>query len=250
MVNDEENMLNKVILVTGGSGLLGKAIIDQLITEGYIVCSVDVNICRVKGVVNYLCDLTSKTEIDTFIKKITMDYESIYGLVNNAYPRTNDWGDEFESVKWSSWDNNLHSQLGSVFYLTQQLIPLLGKAETSSIVNISSIYGTVGICKDLYTNNRMTLPVAYSAIKSGLNGLTKYLAAYLGEKQIRVNCVSPGGVFDNQDNTFTNEYCKRTPLGRMAVPNDIANAVAFLLSEKSSYITGQNLHVDGGYTIV
>ena len=96
----------------------------------------------------------------------------------------------------------------------------------------------------------MTTPAAYAAIKGGLINLTRYMASYFGPKQIRVNTISPGGIFNNQNNTFVQNYAKRVPLGRMARPQDIAPAITFLLSEESSYITGHNLVIDGGWTAI
>ena len=120
-----------------------------------------------------------------------------------------------------------------------------------SIVNIASIYGIVGNDFSVYKNtDGMTSPAAYSAIKGGIVNLTRYLSSYLGEYNIRVNCVSPGGVFNNQHPNFVKQYSKRVPLKRLASPDEISPAVTFLLSEGARYITGHNLVVDGGWTAI
>jgi NAD(P)-dependent dehydrogenase (short-subunit alcohol dehydrogenase family) len=122
--------------------------------------------------------------------------------------------------------------------------------EYGSIVNIASVYGIVGPDFTVYEGTNMTMPAAYSVIKGGLINFTRYLASYLGPKKIRVNCVSPGGIFDNQNPIFIENYNKKVPMKRMGLPNDISPTVAFLLSDESSYITGQNIAIDGGLTAI
>ena len=123
-------------------------------------------------------------------------------------------------------------------------------SNSGSIVNIASIYGVVGPDFNIYEGTTMTMPAAYSAIKGGLISFTKYLASYLGPNNIRVNAVSPGGIFDNQNPIFVNNYNNKVPLRRMGNPDDIIPAIIFLLSEDAKYITGQNLIIDGGWTSI
>lgn len=119
-----------------------------------------------------------------------------------------------------------------------------------AIVNIASIYGVVGNDFTLYEEYGGTSPAAYSAIKGGLINFTRYLASYYGKRGIRVNCVSPGGIFDHQHTSFISKYEAKVPMGRLGNPDDIAPAVSFLLSDEAKYITGHNLIVDGGWTII
>ena len=119
-----------------------------------------------------------------------------------------------------------------------------------SIINMASIYGVVGADFNVYEGTNMTMPAAYSAIKGALVNFTRYVASYFGPQQVRVNTVSPGGIFDNQNEIFVNNYCKKVPMRRLGTPEDIAPTVAFLLSDDSQYITGQNLIVDGGWTAI
>lgn len=124
--------------------------------------------------------------------------------------------------------------------------------KVGSIVNIASIYGVVGNDFTLYQEYGGTSPAAYAAIKGGIINLTRYLASYCGANNIRVNCVSPGGILDekNQHPSFIKRYCEKVPMRRMGNPDDIAPAVSFMLSEEAKYITGQNLVVDGGWTAI
>ena len=124
----------------------------------------------------------------------------------------------------------------------------LAKQESGSIINMASIYGVVAPDFSIYDKTNMTMPAGYAAIKGGLLNLTRYIASYFGSQNIRVNSVSPGGIFDNQNTNFVKNYEKKVPLGRLGTPDDIAPSVVFLLSDESNYITGQNLIVDGGWT--
>ena len=124
------------------------------------------------------------------------------------------------------------------------------KQKNGSIINISSIYGSLAPDFTIYKGTNMTMPAAYSAIKGGINNFTKYLASYYGSKGIRVNSISPGGILDNQDKTFVRHYEEKVPLQRMGKPEDIAPSVSFLLSDDASYITGHNLLIDGGWSII
>ena len=119
-----------------------------------------------------------------------------------------------------------------------------------SIVNMASVYGIVGPDFSVYEGTEMTMPAAYAAIKGGIVNFTRYLSSYFGKNNIRVNAVSPGGVFNNQPNQFVENYIRKVPLQRMAKPDDISPAVVFLLSDDSSYITGQNIAIDGGWTAI
>jgi NAD(P)-dependent dehydrogenase (short-subunit alcohol dehydrogenase family) len=182
---------------------------------------------------------------------IVEKFKRIDGLVNNAYPRTNDWDNIFENVNLESWKKNVDMQLNSCFYLSKLVLSEMKNKSSGSIVNIASIYGIVGNDFSIYEDvEGMTSPVAYSAIKGGIINLTRYLASYFGPYSIRINCVSPGGVFNNQAESFVRKFENKVPLKRMATPIDIAPSVAFLLSDESTYITGHNLIVDGGWTAI
>jgi len=119
-----------------------------------------------------------------------------------------------------------------------------------SLINMSSIYGLVGPDFTIYEGTDMTMPAAYAAIKGGLNNLTRYLASYYGVSQVRINTVSPGGILDNQPKSFVDNYNKKVPLKRMGNPKDIVSAVYYLLSDEANYVTGHNLVVDGGWSII
>ena len=241
---------NKIILVTGGSGLLGKSFIEDINKKGGIAINLDIN--NINDIDNntlnldVTCDKSIKESLDLIMNK----YSRIDGLVNNAYPRTVDWGNKFEDIKTKSFSDNVDMQLSRVFAISKPVLDIMKKQKSGSLVHIASIYGIVGNDFSVYENTELTSPAAYSAIKGGLINFSRYLASYFGKYNLRSNCVSPGGVFNNQNKTFVGQYSQKVPLKRMANPNDIAPTVSFLLSSESNYITGQNIAVDGGWTAI
>ena len=245
-----KKLADKIILITGGSGLLGKSIIEKLLSEGARVINADINLDEIPDLSSLVCDITSEDSVKQTVEKVIATYGRIDGLVNNAYPRTDDWGAKFEDIKLGSWKKNVDFQLNSYFFMSQEVLKRMKVQQSGSIVSIASIYGVVGPDFSVYDNTAMTMPAAYAAIKGGLINLSRYLASYCGPDGIRVNCVSPGGVFNHQPESFVKRYEAKVPLRRMAVPADISPAVLFLLSDDAAYITGQNLVIDGGWTSI
>lgn len=241
---------DKVIIITGGSGLLGAAMVKHIKQNGGICLNFDVN-CETnleEGTV--YCDVTNETSVREAVQFVIQSYGRIDGLVNNAYPRTSDWGIDFMKEPMDSWNENLRLQLSSHVIIIKAVAKYMIEVKNGSIVNMSSIYGVVGNDLSLYEGLAINSVAGYSAIKGGLVNLSRYLASYYGKDNIRVNCVSPGGIFDHQDETFVKRYNEKVPLGRMGNPEDIAPSVTFLLSDEARYITGHNLIVDGGWTAI
>lgn len=240
----------KVIIVTGGSGLLGTEMVKDLQNKGAYVINFDINQDTdvENGFVN--CDITDTQSVDSALDAVVSHYGRIDGLVNNAYPRTKDWGTPFEEIQFASWRANVDMQLNSMFYISQQVLKGMKERKSGNIVNIASIYGVVGNDWTVYEGTSIVSPAAYAAIKGGVINFTRYLAALYGKDGIRINCVSPGGIFNNQSEPFVRAYEKKVPMQRLGKPDDIAPAVSFLLSDEAEYITGQNLIVDGGWTAI
>jgi NAD(P)-dependent dehydrogenase (short-subunit alcohol dehydrogenase family) len=241
---------DKIILLTGGYGLIGREILKNLYAEGAFVINADIIAIDSEDLSTMYLDITNEESVINVFKKINQKYGRIDGVINNAYPRTDDWGDKFEYIKFESWRKNIDFQLNSYFLVCQTALKYMKEKQFGSIVNISSIYGVVGPDFTLYNGSDMTMPAAYSAIKGGLINLTRYLASYFGPFNIRINCVSPGGVLDGQPKVFIDNYANKVPMKRMANADDISPAVIFLLSNDSKYITGQNLIIDGGWTCI
>lgn len=245
------DLQGKIILVTGGSGLLGSAMLDNIRQHKGTAINGDITINDDVSQGNLQLDITDSASIKSAVKRIIDHYGRIDGLVNNAYPRTADWGNKFEDVSIKSWRQNVDYQLNSVFEISQLVLETMKTQRThGAIVNIASIYGVQGNDFTVYEGTDLTSPAAYAAIKGGVINFTRYLAAYYGSHQIRVNCVSPGGIFNHQPTSFVENYEHKVPLKRMGKPEDIAPAVSFLLSDAAAYITGHNLMVDGGWSII
>jgi len=245
---------DKFALVTGGLGLIGKNIVRGLNDFGSSVCVADINEQQMKGLENLAAvnfqplDITSEDSIRQTLEAVINQFEKIDILVNCAYPRTGDWGARCEDVNFDSWKINVDSHLGGYFLCCQKVAEQMKLQGGGSIINFASIYGVVAPDFSIYEGSTMTMPVAYSAIKGGIIAFSKYMASYYAKDNIRVNCVSPGGIFDKQPDRFVERYVAKTPLGRMGTPEDMVGAVLYLASDASLYVTGHNLIVDGGWT--
>ncbi|MFT6274094.1 MAG: NAD(P)-dependent dehydrogenase (short-subunit alcohol dehydrogenase family) [Halioglobus sp.] len=254
---------NKVVVITGGAGLIGKGFVKAVIENGGIAIIADVDENAGNKAMNELStaldtskiefikvDITCKTSIKHMIDIVLDKYQVIDALVNNAYPRNENYGRKFEDVSYEDFCENVNLHLGGYFLMSQEISRIMVNQHSGVIVNIASIYGFMAPRFELYENANFTSPVEYSAIKGALLSLTKYLASYLGEDGIRVNALSPGGVHNNQTDSFVEQYSKKVLVGnRMAEPDDLPGALIFLLSEASRYVTGQNIVVDGGWSI-
>jgi len=241
---------DKIIIVSGACGLIGQAIVLDILKKGGKTINIDLQIESdlTKGTLK--ADITNDASIKDSVTKIISEFGRIDGLVNNAYPHTEDWGTKFENIDPSSWRKNVDMQMNSYFVFCQTVLVYMKAQRSGSIVNIASIYGVVGNDFTLYEAYGGTSPAAYSAIKGGIINFSRYLASYYGRDGIRVNCVSPGGIKNNQHPSFIERYESKVPMRRLGNPDDIAPAVSFLLSDEAKYITGHNLMVDGGWTCI
>lgn len=263
---------SKVIIITGGAGLLGKQYAKAIAEAGGIPIVADINFDSAKKVAKTVgaktgtkvlglyVDVTNENSVNTLVGEVLKRFGRIDGLVNNAAIDPKFGGSEakkhtnsFEDYPVELWNQSLSVNLTGMFLCAQAVAPTMISRGKGSIVNISSTYGLVGPDQRLYQKNsqkrqKSFKPVAYSATKSGVLGLTRYLATYWAGKGIRVNTLTPGGVFNKHDKEFVKKYNYRTPLGRMAQKDEYNGAIVFLLSDASSYMTGSNLVIDGGWT--
>lgn len=263
----EFNLTNKVAVVTGALGLLGKHHCIALSEAGanVVVADMDENECRKFALeletrsIGLSINVTDKKSINEAFNKILAEYGKIDILVNNAAindmvedPKTNSELSRFENYPLEYWERSLNVNITGAFLCSQIFGKHMAEKRSGSIINIASTYGIVAPDQNLYKDKNgfqyFFKPPAYSVTKAALIALTKYLAAYWGEKGVRVNALSPGGVFNNQDEYFVEKYSAKTPLKRMAEPFDYKGAIVFLAGDASSYMTGTNLVIDGGWT--
>lgn len=259
-----KNLKDQVVIITGGAGLIGSAFCRACAEDGAKVVIVDANLKMGKNLADVIiretknnniifqqCDITKPANVKKTIQNILTKFKRIDVLVNNAYPRNKNYGRRFEDVTYEDFCENVSSHLGGYFLITKEAAKIMKKQRRGNIVFMSSIYGFSAPRFEIYEGTSMTMPVEYSAIKGGIINLTKYLASYLGIYGIRVNAISPGGVLNGQSEKFIKKYVQHVKLieKRMAAPSNITGVLLFLLSDQSGYITGQNIVVDGGWSI-
>lgn len=258
------NLKGRLALITGATGCLGSVMAETLAELGADLILIDRPESNLKPLIDsiknrwgvqvwhYQCDLEKNEQRIKLLETIQEEHAALNILVNNAaFVGTSDlkgWGTTFENQTVETWRRALEVNLTAPFHLCQGLAPMLKDSLGASIINIGSIYGESGPNWRLYEGTSMANPAAYSASKGGLMQLTRWLSTTLAPK-IRVNAISPGGIFRNQPEIFVKQYEERTPLARMATEDDFRGAIAYVASDLSRYMTGQVLSVDGGWSV-
>lgn len=256
-----QDMEGRVAIITGGGGHLGCAMGEALAELGATIVIVDINRQAAESAADRLHQkfgrpteaITLDLEDDEGVRRLPQTIKDTFGqinvLINNAafYGKIEGWAEPFEKQTVDAWRKVLNVNLTAAFGLSQACAPFLRESGKGGIINISSLYGLVGPDMRIYEGTGMTNSAVYAAGKAGTLQLTRWLATVLAP-DVRVNSITPGGIFRDQPESFLSAYCQRTPLGRMAVEEDFKGIAAYLASDLSAYMTGQNLVVDGGWT--
>ena len=264
------DLTGKVALITGGSGIQGKRIARAFAAHGADVVVVDLDQIKVNELATsiakdypvqvrgFVCDVANKAAVDSMVEKTVKEFGKIDILHNNAATKSKNPQDffvPFEEFDFEVWREIMSVNIDGMFIVAQSVgKQMVAQGHGGSIIQTSSTYGIVGPDFRIYEGSeymghQITTPAAYSASKGAVVALTKYLATYWGEKGIRVNTLVPGGIESGQNKVFQKNYSTRVPLGRMANADEMVGAVIYLASEAASYVTGQMLIVDGGWTI-
>ncbi len=253
---------NKIIVVAGGVGLIGLEFVKSIIESGGTALIADIDEAKIKKAVDELLkhlpsekidsfklNITSKKSLQECVDYVHLKYGKIDALVNSAYPRNKNYGKHFLDVEYEDFVENLGINLGGCFISSKIFSIYFKKQGFGNIINISSIYGVIPPRFEIYENTKMTMPVEYAAIKSGMIHLTKYMSKYFRGNNLRFNTISPGGILDNQPKSFLKMYKDRCLNKGMLDTNDLTGTLIFLLSDMSNYINGQNIIVDDGFIL-
>jgi len=257
----------KVVVVTGGVGILGRGYCRALAEMGADVVIADLHqeTCDAQAatlanetgvrVTAMAVDLSSEGSIVDWAKRILDTHGRVDVLMNNAAAKAEGFFAPLENYSLKTWNDVMAVNVNAVFLAVRELGPGMAQRGKGSIINVSSIYGVVAPDQRIYEGSwyeelggAINTPMIYSASKGAVIAMTRYLATYWGSKGVRVNCLTPGGVASGQNEEFDKRYSARVPMGRMAKSDEMIGAMLYLASDASSYVNGQNIIVDGGWT--
>ena len=244
--------MKRLVIISGGTGVMGQAFAKKLKENDYDILLLDVREPVDKVVIGEFmkCDISSENNISELSDYLNSENQEIHGLINNASCQPEGFANELENYRIDTYRKVLEVNLVGSFMLVKAVIPFMKRQQFGSIVNIGSIYGVVAPSFEIYEGMNITSPLVYSVAKAGIIHFCKWVAARYGKWNIRCNAVTPGGIVDSQKggSEFEKIYSSTTPLGRMVHSTEVAELVNFLISDKSKYITGQNILIDGGWT--
>ena len=249
---------DNVVAITGGAGLIGTAFSKAIIKNRGKVIIGDVSITKGISLQNELgienalfveVNTSDTDSIDKFLKTGKDYFGKIDSAIHCAYPRSEQWGTKFEGLKAEGLKDDLFHQLGGAILFSQRIISFFKKQGHGNLVHVASIQGVAAPKFEHYDGTSMVSPIEYSAIKSGIISITKYLAKYCKSQNIRVNCISPGGILDNQPEVFLEKYNSTCLSKGMMDAQDLNGTIVYLLSNMSKYVNGQNIIIDDGWIL-
>lgn len=249
-------LTEKIVAVSGGAGLIGSGFSKAITQNGGKVIIGDIAEERGHALESELgsessiyikVDTSKPDSIDHFIEKGIDRFGRIDAAVHCAYPRSRQWGARFEDLKPEGLSEDLYQQLGGAIIFSQRLVAYFRRQGTGNLIHVASIQGVSAPKFEHYEGTDMVSPIEYSAIKAGVISITKYIAKYCKGQKIRANCISPGGILDNQPADFLRNYKDSCSSKGMLNAEDLSGALLYLLSDSSKYINGQNIIVDDGW---
>ena len=244
--------------ISGAAGRIGSSFSRAIVEKGCRVLLGDIDDDKSRNLVKELgegkaiyikADLTDSKEIDQFLIKGKKIFGKIDAAVHCAYPVSEGWGTRFEDLQANNLERDLFQQLGGAIIFSQRVIRHFCDQGYGNLIHISSIQGVASPKFEHYVGTEMNSPIEYSAIKSGIISITSYLAKYYKKQNIRVNCISPGGILYNQPESFLEKYRSSCTSKGMLDPADLIGTLLYLLSEQSSFVNGQNIVVDDGWSL-
>ncbi|MCC6600326.1 MAG: SDR family oxidoreductase [Crocinitomicaceae bacterium] len=252
---------DKVIVITGGCGLIGRAFCEALAQFGATVVVADIEVAQPeefarllekkhqRPMLGFALDVIKKTNIIELKESILKKFGRIDGLVNGHQNKTHLKFEPFEQVSEENWDTVVEVNLKGTFLMCQIIGSFMAEQGHGSIVNIPSTYSVVAPNQNLYKGTSLGCPAAYSSSKGAIDSLSRYLASYWGAKGVRVNMITPHGVWNHHEEQFEKNFSNFSPLQRQSYNHEVAGALVYLMSDASSYVTGDNLLVEGGWTV-
>ena len=263
------SLTGKVAVVTGGAGLLGQVFCQALVTAGANVAIIDldkqaadktattIEKAETQKVIAVECDITSPESVSVMVKTVVTQLGGIDILLNNAASKGSNLDQffaPFENYSLQAWREVMAVNIDGLFLVAQSVGSQMKKQGGGSIIQVSSIYGVVAPDQRIYQGSEyngraINTPAVYSVSKAAVLGLTSYLSTYWADSKIRVNTLTPGGIASGQNSEFNQKYSNRVPLGRMGEASELTGALIYLASDASSYVTGQNIIVDGGLSV-
>lgn len=254
-------LTDKVIIITGACGLVGRAFCEAAAQFGAHVVAVDIpqadpakfaqelQARNGKEMMGVAINVAEKSDVIRLKDEVLAKFNTIDGLVNGHQNKSHLIFEPFEDVTEDNWDTVVNINLKGTFLTCQVIGSWMAEHSGGSIINIPSTYSVVAPNQNLYKGTSLGCPAAYSASKGGIDALSRYLASYWATKKVRVNMITPHGVWNNHEAQFEENFARFSPMERLSYNHEVASAMIYLLSDASSYVTGDNMLVEGGWTV-